>query len=340
MQDLAKISDTDLKLRVEKLVRQERKVTTILLVHFAEVDRRKLHLNWGFSSLFEYLTRGLGYSESAAYRRMQAARAMRQIPELEGKIESGSLNLSQITQVQTAVKHEQKETGRPVDIQRKREIFSQLENKNKYETQRILDSELRLPEIRVAEVHKKDNSVELTLRFPQEVYELLQDMKSIYSHIEPDGDWVVIFKLMAQEIKRRRSGRVEPIVNTQPGTETESKILQSKASQPEQSFGQTHASLQKPSQPLTQSFAAVKKSCGNERAIRPRSHISASVRRFIFARDRRRCQFRKPDGRICASPFQLQIDHIRPRFAGGTNAPENLRLLCAAHNRFRYEIGR
>lgn len=300
MQDLTTISDTNLKIRIEKLVRHERKITTLLLAHIAEVERRKLHLSWGFSSLFEYLSRGLGYSESAAYRRMQAARAMKQMPELEEKLESGSVNLSQIVLVQAAVKCEQKETGRFVSIERKRDIFLRLENKTKMETQKILDSELVLPERTAIETHKKDDSVELTLRLPKEVYDLLQEMKSVYSHIEPNADWVAILKLMALEIKRKKGRALD-------------------------AQKETHGP------DMTRSFATKKKCRGN--------NISTSVRRFIFARDQGRCQFRGSDGRLCASPFQLQVDHIQPRFSGGSNEPENLRLLCAAHNRFRYRQG-
>lgn len=31
------------------------------------------------------------------------------------------------------------------------------------------------------------------------------------------------------------------------------------------------------------------------------------------------------------------IDHIQPVWAGGTTAPENLRVFCRAHNQYRYK---
>jgi len=48
--------------------RRERGVTLRILHYLIEIERRKLHLLLGRSSMFDYCTRGLGYSESAAWR--------------------------------------------------------------------------------------------------------------------------------------------------------------------------------------------------------------------------------------------------------------------------------
>ncbi|MGZ3698894.1 MAG: HNH endonuclease [Bdellovibrionota bacterium] len=37
-------------------------------------------------------------------------------------------------------------------------------------------------------------------------------------------------------------------------------------------------------------------------------------------------------GRRCESRYALEIDHILPVAHGGSHAPENLRVLCRAHN--------
>lgn len=42
-------------------------------------------------------------------------------------------------------------------------------------------------------------------------------------------------------------------------------------------------------------------------------------------------------GRICGSTYGLQIDHRVPRWAGGLSGRENLQVLCAVHNRHRYQ---
>jgi hypothetical protein len=47
----------------------------------------------GHPSLFAYAIGELGYSEAAASRRIEAMRAIREVAELEIKIESGELSL-------------------------------------------------------------------------------------------------------------------------------------------------------------------------------------------------------------------------------------------------------
>jgi 5-methylcytosine-specific restriction endonuclease McrA len=60
-------------------------------------------------------------------------------------------------------------------------------------------------------------------------------------------------------------------------------------------------------------------------------------RRKAFVRQRDGgCQFEDvTTGKICGSHFDLQVDHIQPRWAGGSNQPSNLRVLCRQHNLLR-----
>jgi 5-methylcytosine-specific restriction endonuclease McrA len=61
-------------------------------------------------------------------------------------------------------------------------------------------------------------------------------------------------------------------------------------------------------------------------------HIPAAVRDDVFARDGGQCTFVAPDGTRCQARRGLEIDHIVPLAVDGTHDPDNLRLLCAAHN--------
>jgi hypothetical protein len=68
-----------------------------------------------------------------------------------------------------------------------------------------------------------------------------------------------------------------------------------------------------------------------------RQAIPASEQREVFTRDQC-CQHKNPlTGQTCGSRWQLQVDHIQPVWAGGTNEIQNLRLLCGAHNREIYK---
>ena len=65
--------------------------------------------------------------------------------------------------------------------------------------------------------------------------------------------------------------------------------------------------------------------------------IPAAVKREIWRRDRGRCRYvDRASGRRCGSQHLLQIDHVVPYARGGAAEPNNLRLLCAAHHRYRH----
>ncbi|HEU4365737.1 MAG TPA: HNH endonuclease signature motif containing protein, partial [Candidatus Krumholzibacteria bacterium] len=66
-------------------------------------------------------------------------------------------------------------------------------------------------------------------------------------------------------------------------------------------------------------------------------YIAAAVRDKVFTRDEGLCTFVGPDGRRCASRHALQIDHVKPVARGGASTADNLRLLCAHHNRLEAE---
>lgn len=57
---LRALSDRDILSRTLELTRRERSATLEVLLHLNEIERRQLHLEQGYSSLFDYCTRALG----------------------------------------------------------------------------------------------------------------------------------------------------------------------------------------------------------------------------------------------------------------------------------------
>lgn len=57
------------------------------------------------------------------------------------------------------------------------------------------------------------------------------------------------------------------------------------------------------------------------------------VRDRVWARDQGRCAFLAEDGKRCQETGGLELDHVLPWSKGGrSDDPENIRLLCRAHN--------
>ena len=98
------MNSTQLHETLIRLSSEERRITLEVIRHLREVDSRKLYAARGHSSLFEYVTRELGYSEGSAQRRIQAMRAVRELPELAPKLESGELKVTQVAQIQTVLR--------------------------------------------------------------------------------------------------------------------------------------------------------------------------------------------------------------------------------------------
>ncbi len=87
------ISNQELQERILVLRDRERAITVKFLNHLGEFDKRRLYLDLGYSSLFDYCVRKLGYSESSAFRRVECARALREFPQLGPMILNGEVNL-------------------------------------------------------------------------------------------------------------------------------------------------------------------------------------------------------------------------------------------------------
>ena len=100
MQNLKALSDTELHDKTHVTVKEERRITAKVLALLRENESRRLYLQMRYSSLFEYCTKDLGYSESAAQRRIDAMRLTRELPQIESKIIEGRLNLSTVLQAQ------------------------------------------------------------------------------------------------------------------------------------------------------------------------------------------------------------------------------------------------
>jgi hypothetical protein len=81
------------------------------------------------------------------------------------------------------------------------------------------------------------------------------------------------------------------------------------------------------------------------RAARPRENanavtarLSRATQRTVSERDGLCCSFIDEHGHRCNGRAFLEYDHRQPLGKGGTSAPENVRLLCRAHNQLCAEL--
>lgn len=299
------MNDEDLNLKIKLLVKEERELLNEILIHIREVDRRKLFLRMAYASLFDYLTDEVGYSASAAQRRIDAARLAERVPEVLEQIKEGTLNLTQVSKVQHACRQIKKASGESVPLSLQREVLKKLENQGALQTDLIVSQHFGLA-IRTQEKLRiqTDESVRVELTFTKEEMILIERARALLSN-KTGG----VLKDTILELARKA---VEPKNNhVERRTKAERDFL---------------------------TTAAVVKS---EIRARPSTlkSITPKLRREILKRDGC-CQFRElKSGKVCGSKFFLEVDHVKPKFAGGGNEIQNLRALCKNHNLFRYREG-
>lgn len=132
---IAKLNREKLIENFRSLVQSERKITGEIIEYIKEIDSRRVYLDLGFTSLFAYLTQGIGYTAASAQRRIDSARLLRDLPEIKNEIQTGALNLMQLSVVAQSVRAKEKQVAVHVSTADKKEILRQVQNQNLFETQ-------------------------------------------------------------------------------------------------------------------------------------------------------------------------------------------------------------
>lgn len=299
----------EINIHLIQLVKNERKLTQEILNNINLFEKCAGYLQLGYSSMHQYLTRQLGYSDDQAFRRLKAARLLNQVPEVAGKLQSGSLNLTQAAQAQKAFETSERETGKAVTAEIKNSILNSLEKANNFETKSILASQLNLlPEIEEKIKPQANQTIRLETTLTQAQFDKLQTIKSLLSHKLPSQQTGEILEAVFDFfIEKKQGPKKVAVVSEDPALETPEKSPALAAS--------------------SQRLMETRRQCS-----KPSRYIPASVRKALYQRSEGRCEFVGDNGLRCNSRHKVQIDHIKAFSLGGSNDLENLRNCCASHN--------
>lgn len=198
--NLRSLNDKDLLAQTQRLAQNERELLMQILHHLREVERRRLFCDLGLSSLFEHCVRELKYSEGQAGRRIQAMRLLKELPQLESKIESGEMSLSSICQAQSYFREEAKAL-RPLGANNKINILARLENKSARESQKILlelQSPTDLPKERERVV--SPSHIEVRFVLDQTLQSQLNELRSLLGPKGITMNWQELVGWMTGEL--------------------------------------------------------------------------------------------------------------------------------------------
>ncbi len=280
------------------LVQRERKISREVLEYIAEIEKRRLYAEEGFSSTHDWLVSVHGYSHASAGRRVNAARILCAVPAAAEKIETGSLCMTTLSRVQSAIRLEEKRSGETMTTERKAEVMTEIELKPKTQIEQSLAEIFQTPAPQKEILRpKSDGETRLHLTLNAEQMQKLKRVAELLSHKLDGNSYAGLIEAMADLVIAQK----DPLA----------KVVKSRSKK--------HCDTK-------QDRSGVKKALSVRKAIAP------SVRNSIYRRDQGCCQFESANGMKCLSRSFTQIDHIIPYALGGSNEPDNLRLLCRAHN--------
>ena len=368
---LSHLDNDDLESGLESLIKSEREATARVVAHLAEVLERRLHLRQAYSSMTAYCRAKLGLREDDAGRRIVAARLARRFPQIFPLLDRGELSLSVICKLRhylTEANHEQLIQGVRGMSYRQAEAWLA----GHFPRADVRSSVRKLPAARahagaselncpptpaVAPAPANDASANPPLRssarndapaFP--AVEALPieapPVEAPPAEARPvDGPQPAL----SPPPRRPDSGLVEPLsaaryrVQFSAGAELKDKLelardLMSHANPSgdfapivERALDLLIADLKKKRFGLTDKPKPAR--TGNAKPER----ISNQTRREVAERDNMRCAYVDKSGRRCNARAFIQHDHRDARGRGGGSGSDNVRHLCAAHNRLEAE---
>jgi len=192
----------DIVKKLEALAKVERRISVKILRHLMEVEKRRIHLDMGYASLFVFLTKHLKYSDGSAYCRIEVMKILRDVPDLGQRITVGAISVTVAAEISRIVKIKNIK-----DVEAKRNLVEQFSWKNKREVEkeiaRIAPKEAKLEKLR--EINSEESSLELTIN--KELREKLERLKALLSHKNPSlkmsGVLEIISDMALKQLEKR-----------------------------------------------------------------------------------------------------------------------------------------
>jgi hypothetical protein len=290
---LQQLSDKELLSTIKTLATKEKELTLLVIEHLEEIGRRRLFADLGFSSLFAYCTKHLGYSDSEAYYRINDMKLTASIPKAKEKIKTGELSLTNASQVYSTIKkiekfeHEEKtkekikdqaitlpekfEKSEKLSVELSEKLITEVIGKSKREAEFILNGYSEKPE---AKKIKMEVSIE--------AYQNFEQYRKDHGSFSDEE----IIHLLFKQLNEKNSEKI-------PLKKASNKMTLPKNSR----------------------------------------YISISIKEKLKKRSGNCCEYISPiTGLRCSEKRGLEFDHIQPFAKGGTNDIRNLRLICRPHN--------
>ena len=287
------LADQNLLKLAKNLAQNEREITIALIEHLEEIHRRRLFADLGYSSLFDYLRKELGYSDAEAGVRISSMKLIQGIPIAKEALSQGKISLTALSKVSSSIRKQERLTSEDLSSSEKEEIIAKLCGKSTRE------AELIIKESEQEKFAEKKISPPAATQQLAKILVTDNVIKKICQLKESKGDYSdseLIELLLDQELAKMAQAKAEkitPAAASEVGEEASEKASNAKANR----------------------------------------YIRAKIKKEVRQRAQNRCEFiDQQTGRRCTGVRSLEFDHLRPFAVGGSNNANNLSLRCRAHN--------
>ena len=314
---LTELSDVELVAGFQDTVIEEQERLASHLLYLAELDRRKLFFH--YRSLKAFLVAEHGMEEWVAERRIRAARMLKRFPFLQGKFETGQLNLTLLEIVQGCAHREKLSDPEFAEILEaicgmscraaKREIacrYPQAAEEMPHDRIRPLTAELS----------------EVRFVATEELLEKLAEIRGLLAHSQPKLSFGELIDHLASDYRERH----HPEEKARRAKEREEKKEAAEKEKKQESVTET---IKTPTAELLDL-----KTQESMRKSSEKRTFSNSVKHQLTNREGYQCRYVDPvTNQRCKSSFGLETDHVQAWALGGKSKLANGRYLCVQHHR-------
>jgi len=327
----ARFADAALKESVRTLEQAQQ----CAVLWFGEIMHRKLYRKLGYSSINQYAHTELNFSKSRTGDFVQLAKKLEQLPEVRKSVANGQLGYTKAREIVKVASPEtekgwveeakgcsRRELERKVADARDRARRKAQANPNQAEL---------VPAAKLEKIPPAAIPVRLSLEMTPEQFACYEAMLEILHKLGPVRSRTeMVLEAMAELVAARKNAGDEKAPR---GAFAGEPLYQIHVHQcPD--CGQASVSTSKGE--LTVEKEVIEAMQCDARVDRPGQRNTATIppatRRMVLARDRHRCRTAG-----CDHTKFLEVHHIKPRGAGGSNSPDNLITLCSACHRLWHE---
>jgi len=331
---LESLTDDQILSGLHDLLGQSRRVEAPLVAHIGEVHARHLYARFAASSMFCYCTQVLHLSEGEAQLRIKVAEAARAHPVLLEMLADGRLNLSGIAKLAPVLTADNRDR-----------LLAHAVHKSKHQIEELVAEVAPRPDVPsvIRKLPERSVSPPVGVILPDETgVEIVRPVADVDAsppalpvRIAPPTQRPVIEPLSPARYKvqftagpelRDDLQRLRALMRSEAPDGDLAVVIGRAVSELRQRLeARRYAQTKSPR-------AKIGPADGSSR------QVPAATRRVVYRRDGSQCCYVDEQGRRCAERHLLEFHHRDPYARGGSHDPENICLMCHAHNEYLAQL--